>query len=228
MPRHDNEDGKSHGNKPKTLVTDEKPQKLEIGIPESPQTPDIFTDCNSTLGTPLDSPSKNISLLPGFLVGDGKPKSTPLPSEMIKSFVGNIENADLISHSNIEILETENIIVEVDDRMKQPLGPSEVDEAAEEGDTVISQSTETSENNTKSLVSDESQINVAMPTIISYQELLKKGELGNQNSSILSAPESNLVPSTSSERRYRRISRIAKITSVWRKEQKEWPKKESG
>ncbi|KAG5866206.1 hypothetical protein JTB14_022802 [Gonioctena quinquepunctata] len=138
--RHDKDDGKSHGNMPKKLVTDEKPQKPETGIPESPHTPDVFTDCNSTLGTPLESPMKNNPLLPVFYVGDGKPKSTPLPFDIKDfSYVGNTENADLIIHSNIEIRETENVIVEFDDRMKQPLGPSEVDKAAEEGDTVISQ-----------------------------------------------------------------------------------------
>ncbi|KAG5866777.1 hypothetical protein JTB14_019868 [Gonioctena quinquepunctata] len=153
-------------NKPKVLVIDEKHGKLEQNIPESPITPD-FVDCNSTMGTPLVSPSKYSQKVPVFFIGGGKPIFTQSPSDKEGqspsdienqiplplnignlSYIGNTENTDLIIHSNIVIKETENIIVEFDDRMEQPLGLYEVVKAAEEGDTVLSQSTETSANNT--------------------------------------------------------------------------------
>ncbi|KAG5886559.1 hypothetical protein JTB14_027426 [Gonioctena quinquepunctata] len=219
--------------KAKVLVIDGKHETLEQNIPESPITPD-FADCNSTMGTPLMSPSKCSQKVPVFFIGGGKPiftqsqsdkedqtpsdieKQIPLPLKMGNlSYIGNTENAELIIHSNIVIKKTDNIIVEVDDRMEQPLGPSEVVKTAEEGDAVLSQSTETLINNTKSLASDESQINVVQPAVTLAQRVANNA-FESQESSVSSASESNfrefLVPSTSSERKYRRTSRIERVT----------------
>ncbi|KAG5891326.1 hypothetical protein JTB14_036894 [Gonioctena quinquepunctata] len=183
------------------------------------------------MGTPLVSSSECSQKVPVFFIGGGKPiftqsqsdkegqspsdieKQIPLPLNIGNlSYIGNTENTELIIHSNIVI---KDLIVEVDDRMEQPLGPSEVVKTAEEGDTVLSKSTETLINNTKSLASDESQINVVQPSISSAQ-IVANNAFENQESSVSSASESNfrefLVPSTSSERRYRRTSRIERVT----------------
>ncbi|KAG5869294.1 hypothetical protein JTB14_028633 [Gonioctena quinquepunctata] len=136
----ENENTNNYGKKPRVLVTDEKPENLEQESPDSPLIPN-FTDCDSTLGTPLVSPSKCTQGVHIFLVGGGKPIYSQMPlEEESAGFISNIENTSIILTSNIVIEETKNIIVEVNDRMEQPLGPSEADTAAEEGDTVLSQS----------------------------------------------------------------------------------------